>query len=95
MLRTQDREVVKTLGGINPQLRSRIIRVLRTLRTDPFQSRSGADIVRLKGTKGRQDLFRLRVGEYRAVYAVENNVVYVSDLFHRGKGYIHSSLWNP
>lgn len=81
------REVVKALSGMSPQLRSRIVRALRALRDDPFQSRSGADIARLTGTKGRQDIFRLRVGEYRATYAIEENVVYVTDLFHRGRGY--------
>ena len=84
------RDVVKALSGMNPGLRSRIIRALRSLKTDPFQSRSGTDIAKLSGTKGRQDLFRLRIGDYRAVYAVENNVVYVTDLFHRGKGYVKS-----
>lgn len=81
------REVAKTLAGMNAKTRSRIIRALRILQNDPFQPRSGADIVRLKGTRGRQDLFRLRIGDYRAIYAVEDNVVYVTDLFHRGKGY--------
>ena len=81
------REVAKTLAAMNAKTRSRIIRALRVLQNDPFQRRSGADIVRLKGTRGRQDLFRLRIGDYRAIYAVEDNVVYVTDLFHRGEGY--------
>ena len=80
-------EVAKTLAGMSPKIRSKIIRALRILKNDPFQSRSGADIVRLKGTRARQDLFRLRIGDYRAIYAVEDNVVYVTDLFHRGKRY--------
>jgi len=79
-------EVAKTLAGMNPKIRSRIIRALRTLQKNPFQRRSGADIIRLKGTRGRQDLFRLRIGDHRAIYAVEDNVVYVTDLFRRGKG---------
>jgi mRNA interferase RelE/StbE len=77
------REVAKTLAGMNPKLRSSIMRALRTLQMDPFQRRSGADIIPLKGTKGRQDLLRLRIGDYRAIYAAEGNVVYVTDLFHR------------
>lgn len=81
------RHVVKSLSNLNPDLRSRILRGLRVLRTDPFQSRPGADIARLRGTRGRDDLFRLRIGDYRAIYAVEGNVVYVTDFFHRGKGY--------
>jgi len=84
------REVVKTLSRMSPELRSRIIRALRSLRRDPFHSRSGVDIARLSGTKGRQDLFRLRVGDYRAIYAVEDDIVYVTDLFHREKDYVQS-----
>ena len=82
------REVAKTMSRLSPELRSRIIRSLRNLQKDPFHSRSGADIGRLRGTKGRQDLFRLRVGDYRAIYAVEDNIVYVTDLFHREQGYV-------
>jgi len=48
----------------------------------------GVDIARLKGTRGRADLFRMRVGDYRVIYAVDGEVVYVTDLFHRGRGYI-------
>jgi mRNA interferase RelE/StbE len=57
------------------------------LAENPYESRPGVDIVRLAGTKGRQDLYRLRVADYRAIYAIESRVVYVTDLFHRGKGY--------
>jgi len=81
------REIAKTLAGMSPKIRSRLIEALRALQNDPFEARPGADIIRLRGTRGRQDLFRLRVGDYRAIYAVEDNVVYVTDLFHRGKGY--------
>jgi len=41
----------------------------------------------LKGTKGREDLYRLRIGDYRAVYAVEGDAVLVTEIFLRGKGY--------
>jgi mRNA interferase RelE/StbE len=81
------REVAKTLAVMNAKTRSRIVRTLPVLQNDPFQPRSGADIVRLKGTRVRQDLFRPRIGDYLAIYAVEDSVVYVTDVFHRGKGY--------
>jgi len=80
------REVAKTLERMNPQLRSRI-RGLRALEANPYESRAGADIARLIGTKGREDLFRLRIGEYRVIYAVVAGIVYITDIFHRGKGY--------
>jgi mRNA interferase RelE/StbE len=81
------REVVKTLSELGSAVRLRIIQGLRALKDDPIHARSGADIVRLRGTRGREDLFRLRVGNYRAIYAVEGKVLYVTELFHRGKGY--------
>jgi len=49
---------------------------------------AGVDILRLRGTKGHEDLFRLTVGDYRAICAVQDEIVYVTDLFHRGRGYI-------
>lgn len=81
------REVVKTLSKMKTDIRFRIIRGLRVLQGDPFPARPTADILRLRGTRGREDLFRLRIGDYRAIYAVQDKVVYVTDLFHRGKGY--------
>lgn len=81
------RAVTKTLSRMSTRDRERIVRGLRVLEIEPYQPRGGADIVRLRGTKGRSDLFRLRMGDYRAVYAVEERTVYVTDLFHRGKGY--------
>lgn len=81
------REVVKTLSETKTDIRSRIIRGLHALQDDPIHARPTADIFRLRGTRGREDLFRLRIGDYRAIYAVQDNVVYVTDLFHRGKGY--------
>jgi len=81
------RTVAKSLERLEPKLRERIKSALRKLGDDPYQPRAGVDIIRLIGTKGRQDLYRLRVGDYRAIYAIENKVIYVTDLFHRGKGY--------
>jgi len=80
-------DVVKTLLSMDSHMRTRIIAGLRALRTNPFESRVRVDIVRLRRTKGREDLHRLRIGEYRAVYAVAGKTVYVTDLFHRGKGH--------
>ena len=81
------REVAKTLERMSPQLRSRIVRGLGALEANPYEPRPGADIVRLRGTKDREDLFRLRIGEGRVIYAVEAEVVYVTDIFHGGKIY--------
>jgi mRNA interferase RelE/StbE len=52
---------------------------------DPFRSRSGADIKRLSHTEPTK--YRLRVGNYRIIYAVEHKTVKVIEVFKRGKGY--------
>ena len=77
------REVVRTLERMTPQLRSKVIRGIRVLEANPYESRPSADIARLKGTKGREDLFRLRIGDYRVIYAVMVRIVYITDIFHR------------
>ena len=56
----------------------------RQLETDPLQARSGADIERLRGTTR---LYRIRIGEWRAVYGIDGRDVIVTDHFRRGAGY--------
>ncbi len=81
------REVAKALQRMESKARARIIRGLRALEENPYEARPSADIARLRRTRERHDLFRLRISDFRAIYAVERNVVYVTDLFHRGRGY--------
>ena len=49
---------------------------------------NGEDIKRLKGENNR-GLFRLRVGDYRIIYSVDNRelIVYVIDAGNRGEIY--------
>lgn len=81
------RDARKFLDRMHRTERKRIENAMQVLEMDPFTPRSGADIKRLKGTRGRQDLFRLRVGKWRVVYAVEGAVVLVTDVWERGHGY--------
>lgn len=74
-------------SNIDSETKSRLKAALKTLSSDPFQKRSGADIKKLKGTKGRQDLYRIRTGDYRIIYAVESRTVFVTSIMHRSKGY--------
>ena len=45
------------------------------------------DIKKLKGTGDREDLFRLRVGDYRIIYSPESDIIRVVRIDHRGKDY--------
>lgn len=78
---------LKTFRALPEQERTRVREALARVAEDPFRRRSGADIRKLKGTHGRQDLYRVRVGELRVVYAVEDDAVLVTDLLRRGEGY--------
>lgn len=45
------------------------------------------DVQRLIGVKGREDLFRLRVGDYRIVYRDDKDAIRVVQILHRSRGY--------
>ena len=45
------------------------------------------DIKKLKGIDDKDDLYRLRVGDYRITYLPEPDVIKVVRIDHRGKGY--------
>lgn len=67
--------------------RNRIKNVLVQLSIDPVTPRPKADIKKLKGTKGRKHAYRIRAGDYRIVYDVQNKDVRVTLIFRRGKDY--------
>jgi mRNA interferase RelE/StbE len=80
-------EVVKFLRSLDKKKRDKIKDSLRILGEDPFTKRPKADIKKLKGTRGRRDLYRVRIARHRVIYSVEDNIVWVTDIFIRSKGY--------
>jgi mRNA-degrading endonuclease RelE of RelBE toxin-antitoxin system len=52
----------------------------KELKKDPFKPRAGCDIDIVAGSN-RPPMYRLRMGEFRATYFVEDQAVYVTDLF--------------
>ena len=57
-----------------------------SLDDDPFRRRSGSDIKKLV-TPDESSLYRLRIGDYRAIYFVADHEVKVTEIIHRSKGY--------
>ena len=82
-------DAVKFLKSMDSKTRERIRAALQNASENPFKSRSKADIIKLKGVKGGEDLFRLRVGNYRIIYAVdsESKIIWVTEIFEKGRGY--------
>ena len=76
---------VRQLRKLPKDIRIRIVRGLRVLEEDPFRPRPKADIRMVEGTDPRK--YRLRIGEYRAIYAVARDEVKIIEVFVRGRGY--------
>ena len=82
---TVSRTFQKQFHSLQKQLQNRIRNALKELEINPNQSRSGADIKPLTSTKPQKH--RLIVGEYRIIYMIEGNTVYVIEVFKRSRGY--------
>ena len=70
----------KYLDGLNDKRAKNIKKHLKELEKEPFNPRAGCDIDTVAGS-GRPLMYRLRMGEFRAMYFVEGQAVYVTDLF--------------
>ncbi len=75
----------KQLDSLPDDTRNRIKDALYTL-SDVEKSRK-MDTKKLKGIKSREDLFRLRIGNYRIVYFEDVKSFKIIQIFHRGKEY--------
>lgn len=79
------REALKVYRKLDKELQVRIDEAIEKLRLNPW--RRDLDIKKLHGEyKG---YYRLRVGEVRVVYAIdqENNIIFVDAVAHRGSAY--------
>ena len=77
---------VSQLSLLDSKQKKRIKDALMSLEDDPFRRRSGSDIKKLV-TPDEPSLYRLRSGDYRAIYFVVNHEVKVTEIIHRSKGY--------
>ncbi|MGY5858955.1 MAG: type II toxin-antitoxin system RelE/ParE family toxin [Candidatus Thorarchaeota archaeon] len=77
---------VSQLSLLSTKQKKRVKDALLNLEENPFRKRSGVDIKKLV-TPDDPPLFRLRIGDYRAIYFVLNDEVRVTEIIHRSKGY--------
>ena len=75
----------KQVTSLEKNMQERIKSALKNLENDPFQTRSGTDIKKLSHTHPAK--YRLRIGTYRIIYAVENKTVKVIEGFKRERDY--------
>jgi mRNA interferase RelE/StbE len=77
---------ISQLSLLNTKQKKRVKDALANLEDNPFRKRSGSDIKKLV-TPDEPLLYRLRVGDYRAIYFVVENDVKVTEIIHRSNGY--------
>lgn len=78
-----DTKAFKFLKKADAKLRKTLQEKIKMLSVDPYSSQ--LDIKKLKGRDG----YRLRVGQYRILYSVDNDIVtiYIVDIAHRKEVY--------
>ncbi len=76
------RSALKSLQKIEKRTQKRIEKKIDTLSSNPIPADS-------KKLKGKRDLFRIRVGDYRIVYSVQNKelIVLIIKIGHRREVY--------
>lgn len=72
-------QALKYLKRLNEPEKSRIIKALKKLESEPPQG----DIKSLSGNDG----YRLRVGGYRVLFGIKNNIIIITDIGPRGQIY--------
>lgn len=78
----------KELKDLPSEITDRIKKGMRELSSSPKESRSGKDVKKLSGTSS-PELYRLRVGDHRAIYWVdeEEKEVLVEKIAIRKRAY--------
>jgi mRNA interferase RelE/StbE len=77
----------KQFEGLDKTTKDRVRLTLKNLSNVRDCNGAGLDIKKLKGVKGREDLFRLRVGVYRIIYHEEKDSIKVLQILHRHEAY--------
>ncbi len=70
----------------NTENPDRIKKKLKKLKKEPWKPRAKLDIRKIKGSEDPK-LYRLRIGDYRAIYVIEEEMVKITEIIHRSKGY--------
>ena len=72
----------KYLDRLDRKRAKNIMKHLKELENEPFRPRAGCDIDVVEG-RDRPPMYRLRIGNFRAMYFVDEqaHMVYVTDLF--------------
>lgn len=82
-----DERVEKDLDKVPKYVVEKFLRLLDEFEKNPIRPRSGFDVKPMEGYPG--NTYRLRIGKYRVLYAVDsdNKKVRITTVQHRGDAY--------
>ncbi len=82
-----DERVEKDLEKVPKYVVEKFLKLLDEFEKNPIRPRSGFDVKPMEGYPG--NTYRLRIGKYRALYAVDNDTkkVRITTVQHRGDAY--------
>ncbi|MFH0889893.1 MAG: type II toxin-antitoxin system RelE/ParE family toxin [Candidatus Aenigmatarchaeota archaeon] len=75
----------KSLRSFEKKVRERIKQQIKLLAENPYSTQ--LDIVKLKGINDGPDLFRMRVGNYRVIYFIQDGKILITDIGRRERIY--------
>lgn len=75
----------KFLSNLGKKIQQNIKSDLKKLSEDPYSKQ--LDTKKLKGHANKPDIFRLRTGEYRVIYFIQEGKIMVTEIMKREKGY--------
>jgi|LGVE01.1.fsa_nt_gb mRNA interferase RelE/StbE len=84
-IRIHSNNAERILNRLDRGVKERLKDKIRVLEDRPKLKRAGADIKKIRNAN--PEVYRLRIGDYRVIYAVENNTVLITEIMPRGKGY--------
>ena len=81
---TYSKQAVKTLRQLQPGVAKRILKRMTSIANDPYAKHNSVTTL-----KGMENAFRLRSGDWRIVYEVNNDqlIIWVVKIAPRGKVY--------
>jgi len=72
---------------LDRSLKDRIWKALKELSKQDLEQTGRLDIKKLRGIKNREDLYRLRVGDYRIIFFEDKTNIRIIQILHRNKAY--------
>jgi len=76
---------VSFLNKLSQETKERLISKMRVLEDRTNLKRAVADIKKIRDVD--PEAYRLSIGDYRVIYAVEEDTVWITEIMLRGKGY--------